>query len=141
MEHETRLQLLGYTTALGHQLELVTAQILARAIQVTESTARLITGSMGLASTFGVLQTLGARTECGSLDPARVGAWLPLARSANESRNRVIHSPWVEGEDGTESVLAKGSMKLEGRTEGDLRRDIELMKRAVRGGYDLLRQE
>lgn len=141
MEHESRLQLLGLTTAVSHQLELVTAQILARTIQVTESTARLITGAMGPGATLGVLHTLTARKECGSLEPAALRSWLPLARRANEARNRVIHSPWVERTDGTASVLAKGSMKLESRTAADLRRDVDVMNEAVRGGYDVLRQE
>lgn len=141
MDHDSHLQLLGRTTARSHQLELVTAQILARTLRVNESTARLIMPAMGLGATLGVLQTLVARGECGSTSPTRLEAWLPLAKAANEARNRVIHSPWVVREDGTHAVIPKGSMKLQGRTEAELRKDVDVLALAVEGGSDLLGRE
>lgn len=140
MDHESRLQLLGLTTAVSHQLELVTAQILARALKVSESTARLVSSAMGVGSALGVMQTLTIRRESGSLEPRALRSWLNLAKSANEARNRVIHTPWVDPFDGPALVLAKGSMKLESRTEEDLRADIEAIRIAVRDGYQLLGQ-
>lgn len=138
MDHESRLQLLGLTTAMSHQLELVTAQILARTLLISESTARLVAGAMGVGSALGVMQTLTTRQEGGSLDPSALRSWLNLGKTANEARNRVIHTPWVESFDGPTRVLAKGSMKLESRTEDDLMADIEAIKVAVRSGYQLL---
>lgn len=96
---------------------------------------------MGLGATLGVLQTLVARRECGSTPPAELQAWLPLARAANEARNRAIHSPWVVREDGSSAVIPKGSMKLESRTEAELRRDVDLLVLAVEGAADLLGRE
>jgi hypothetical protein len=141
MNRDSHLHLLGLTTAMGHQLELVTAQVLARTLMVTESTARLIMPAMGLGAALGVLQTLVARGECGSVSITGLQAWLPSAKAANEARNRVIHSPWVVLEDGTDAVIPKGSMKLQGRTEAELRRDVDLLALAAKGGSDLLRQE
>lgn len=143
MDHDSHLRLLGLTTARGHQLELVTAQILARTLTVPESTARLLVSATGVGAALGVLQTLVVQGECGSLPSAGFNAWLRQASVANQARNRVIHSPWVmrdaEG-DVPDSVLARGSMKLEDRTEEDLQRDIELVALAVDSGYELLRQ-
>lgn len=42
MDHASLLQLLGFATARGQQLELLTAQVLARTLQGSESTARLL---------------------------------------------------------------------------------------------------
>lgn len=55
----------------------------------------------------------------------------------------MIHSPWVvrDTEAGVpDSVLARGSMKLEDRSDEDLQRDIELLALAVTSGSELLRQ-
>lgn len=58
MDHDSYLRLLGMTTARGHQLELVTAQVLARTLRTHESTARLLVSAMGVGASLGVLQTL-----------------------------------------------------------------------------------
>ena len=140
MDHKERLQLLGLTTAVSHQLELITAQVLARTLTISDSTARLVASAMGVGAALGVMQTLTSRQETGPLDRSALRAWLLLAKNANEARNRVIHTPWVESLDGQARVLAKGSMKLESRTEEDLRADIKAIEVAVRGGYQLLEQ-
>lgn len=95
---------------------------------------------MGEHGALAVQQTLAARKECGSLDPSALASWLKRAKAANQARNRVIHSPWVTREAGGEVgfVLTRGSMKLEPRTEKDLRHDISVLTAAVVGSLELL---
>jgi hypothetical protein len=142
MDHDAHLRLLGLLTARSHQLELVTAQIMARAIDVPESTGRLLVSATGIGAALGVLQVLVAQGEVGSLSRDAFGNWLRQARAANQARNRVIHSPWVVRDEEAEvpdAVLARGSMTLVDRTDDDLQRDVDVVAVAVVGGYELLR--
>ena len=139
MDHASLLQLLGLATAHSQQLELVTAQVLARTLQVPESTARLLSSSMGLGAATSVLQTLTARGETGSLAPGDLEAWLPMAKAAVAARNRLIHTPWVANNGGLqESVIVKGSMRLESRSEEDMQSDIDQLAAAVESASILL---
>ena len=133
--------LLGLATAVSHQLELVAAQILARALHLGESTGRLLVTAMGPGAALGVLSTLATRNDCGPLPPDSLDEWIAVGRTANSARNRVIHTPWVVTQaSGTkpDAVLAKASMALESRTDDELRQDIEVMRRAVSSGVELL---
>jgi hypothetical protein len=139
MEHDEHVRLLGEATGRSQQLELCSAQVLARALAVTESTARLLASKMGQAAILQVLAELARRRECGSLDPAALTDWVVVAQRANRARNHVMHSPWVT-DGGTEvaSVLANGSMKVVPRTDVELRQDIEDLVTAVIGAADLV---
>ena len=141
MDHETHIQLLGRATGRSHQLELCTAQVLARVLAVAESRARLLTQGLGQGGTLRVLTTLAARNDCGTLDREGVLAWIKVAKAAAEARNRVIHSPWIaDGQaESVTAVLVSGSMMLQPRTEADLRSDIETLADAVARGVALLR--
>ena len=139
MDSDTHLRLLGEATGRSQQLELCTTQMLARALAIPESNARLLTTAMGQHGTFGVLERLATRKECGRLEPKDLRAWLKQAQAANEARNRVMHSPWVtddEGE-GVTFVLTRLSV-LEPRAQEDLERDIATLTAAVRGALSLL---
>lgn len=134
------MQLLGRATGRSHQLELCTAQLLASALAITEPRARLLTQGLGQGGTLRVLATLAARDDCGALDRNRLVEWLKVAKGANEARNRVIHSPWIaDGEAATVSgILANGSMRMEPRTEADLRSDVDTLAQAVAQAVALL---
>lgn len=144
MDSGVHTSLLGTATAQSHQLELVAGQVLARALQVGDSTGRLLVSAMGPGAALSVLSTLAARNDCGSISPGSLAEWLPVAKTANTVRNRIIHTPWVvTQESGTipDAVLAKGSMALETRSDDELRQDIEVMRRAVSSAIDLLSQD
>lgn len=64
---------------------------------------------MGLGTALGVLQTLLARGEYGSLSSTAMNAWIPKAKAANEARNRVIHTPWVAGAAGIPDSVVSGA--------------------------------
>jgi hypothetical protein len=140
MDNETHVRLLGEATGRGQQLELCTTQMLARGLSISESKARLLTNAMGEHGALAVLQALAERKECGGLDASALVAWLKKAKAANQARNRVIHSPWIRrGADGEAGfVLTRGSMKLEPRTEKDLRHDISALTAAVVSALELL---
>ena len=140
MDNETHVRLLGEATGRSQQLELCTTQLLARGLSISESSARLLTNAMGEHGALTVLQALAERKECGGLDASALVAWLKKAKDANQARNRVIHSPWIRrGGDGEAGfVLTKGSMRLEPRTENDLRHDISALTAAVVGALELL---
>jgi len=115
MDDDEHMLLLGRATARSHQLELVTAQILARALRVGESTGRLLLTAMGPGAALGVLTTLGTRNDCGSLPPRPLNEWVATAKAANSARNRIIHTPWVVTQETgpvPDAVLIKGSMAL-----------------------------
>jgi hypothetical protein len=141
MDHDAHLRLLGLLTARSHQLELVTAQIMARAITVPESTGRLLVSATGVGAALSVLQALATRGETGLLSRGALSDWLRQAKVANQARNRVIHSPWVVRDEAEvpDAVLARGSMTLVDRTDEDLQQDVRLVAVAVDGGYELLR--
>lgn len=139
MDHASLLQLLGLATARGQQLELLTAHVLARTLNVSESSARLLASSMGLGAALGVLQTLEGRGECGSMAPGDLEDWLPVAKAAVVARNRLVHTPWVANDGGIpESVVVRGSMMLESRSEADIRGDIDQIAAAVESASVLL---
>ena len=112
MDHDAHLRLLGLLTARSHQLELVTAQIMARAITVPESTGRLLVSATGVGAALSVLQALATRGETGLLSRGALSDWLRQAKVANQARNRVIHSPWVV-RDEAEVPLPTRSRDLE----------------------------
>lgn len=141
MDHDAHLRLLGLLTARS-QLELVTAQIMARAITVPESTGRLLVSATGVGAALAVLQALATRGETGLISRGALSDWLRQAKVANQARNRVIHWPWVVRDEEAEvpaAVLARGSMTLVDRTGEDLQQDVRLVAVAVDGGYELLR--
>lgn len=130
----------GEATGRGQQLELCTTQMLARGLSISESSARLLTNAMGEHGALAVLQALAKRKERGGLDASVLVGWLKKAKAANQARNRVLHSPWVTSGAGGEVgfVLSRGSMKLEPRTEKDLRQDISALTAAVVGALEIL---
>ncbi len=138
VDRETHLTLLGLATARGHQLEMVTSDLLGRALLVPHAKARLLATSLGQYAAITVLQTLSMRRDCGSLDPAALGAWVKTAEAANAARNRVTHSPWItgDGDPGPSRVLTRGLLP-EPRGEAELRNDIALMAAAVEGASQL----
>lgn len=141
MNHDEHLTLLGLATARSHQLELVTSQILARALRLGDGTGRLLTTAMGPSAALGVLSTLIDWNDCGPVPVDSLRIWLRQARSANTVRNQVIHTPWVvTAESGTtpDAVLDKRSARLIERTDEELRQDIELIGAAVDRGYGVL---
>ena len=132
LDRETHLGLLGLATARGHQLEIVTSDLLGRALIVPHAKARLLAASLGQYSALTVLQTLSSRHDCGQLDPAALASWVRKAEAANTARNRVMHSPWVteDGDPGPSLVPTRGVLS-EPRGEAELREDIALMAAAV----------
>lgn len=139
MDHDEHVRLLGEATGRSQQLELCTAQVLARSLLVSESTGRLLASRMGQASILHVLAELAERRDCGDLDPVALTTWVAVALRANKARNHVVHSPWIVDES-TEavSVLVNGSMKDVPRHEVDLRQDIDHLTNAVVGALNLL---
>jgi hypothetical protein len=138
MEPDEHMRLLGEATGRSQQLELCTAQILARALPVTESTARLLASKMGQAAILQVLAELAGRRECGTLDPTALTNWVMVAQRANRARNHVIHSPWVtDGGKEVVSVLANGSMKVVPRGEAELRQNIDDLTSAVLASIEI----
>jgi hypothetical protein len=113
--------------------------MLARALAIPESNARLLTNAMGQHGTLGVLERLAIGNDCGGLEPKDLRAWLKQAQAANEARNRVMHSPWVTDDEGgaVAFVLTKLSV-LEPRTQEDLQPDIATLTAAVKGALGLL---
>ncbi|MFC7500922.1 hypothetical protein [Nocardioides sp. GCM10030258] len=139
MDHDEHLRLLGEATGRSQQLELCTAQVLARALLVSESTARLLASKMGQGAILQVLTELAARRDCGRLDPVVLSSWVAVARTANKARNRVVHSPWVMDQDANGvSILVNGSMKAIPRSHEDLRQDVADLASAVTGAASLL---
>jgi hypothetical protein len=139
MNSEGHLRLLGEGAGRSQQLELCTAQVLARALPVGESTARLLASKSGQSAILQVLDELARRRECASLDPDAVAAWVKVAQAANQARNRMIHGAWVT-DGGTEvaAVLANGSMKIVPRSEWELQSDIDALATAVKAALQLL---
>lgn len=138
MESDEHMRLLGEATGRSQQLELCTSQILAQALLVTESTARLLASKMGQAAILQVLAELAGRRECGNLHPTALSNWVIVAQRANRARNQVNHSPWVtDGGKEVVSVLANGSMKAVPRGEAELRQDIDDLTAAVISAIEL----
>jgi hypothetical protein len=116
MNSEGHLRLLGEGAGRSQQLELCTAQVLARALPVGESTARLLASKSGQSAILQVLDELARRRECASLDPDAVAAWVKVAQAANQARNRMIHGAWVT-DGGTEVAAVFGERFDENRSE------------------------
>ncbi|WP_182378678.1 hypothetical protein [Nocardioides sp. WS12] len=81
MDHDEHRRLLGEATGRSQQLELCTAQVLAQALLVSESTARLLASKLGQAAILQVLTELAARRDCGRLDPVALSSWVAVART------------------------------------------------------------
>lgn len=138
MNHEEHMRLLGEATGRSQQLELCTAQILARALGVEESVARLLASKMGHSALLNVLAELATKSQCGRLDAKALASWARQAQVANQARNRVIHSPWIAKDDGDIAfILANGSMAVVARNEDDLREDIAALEQAVHRALEL----
>jgi hypothetical protein len=138
VDHDEHVRLLGAAVGRSQQLELATTQVLARVLGVVESTARTLSGGMGMSRTLDCLQTLADRRDCRGLPHSSVAAWLPQARLANTVRNRVIHAPWIIGGDSGESSVLRRDSTLERRTLEDLREDLDTLTVAVRQVVELL---
>jgi hypothetical protein len=64
---------------------------------------------------------------------------VPKGKAALEARNRLIHTHGVVDAAGvTGSIVVKGTMKLESRSEGELLGDVARLAEAVESGSVLL---
>jgi hypothetical protein len=132
------LTLLGKATSNGQAFEVHVALVLGRLLGLENEVALRVGRRLQISACLDLIAEL-ALLPSSQLDVTRIQPWLKVARTANDARNRVIHSPWY-GDPSTgrlQGVITKKG-GVETRSAAQLQRDVDSILLATEEAQALL---